>query len=369
MKPKTVRAKCLIICLAASLLAACAELPDLKPFSDATTRMATAMQGGYAQTETLLIRTGVGDAKVNELRARWEPTRRAVGAMVAYADALAALADAGTKGEASAGALISSLEGVRDAVGALVPGVPGGIPATVITAFQKINGVVARLRARKALKEVVNEADESLSAAATILSLNFRDLAHINRAAAQEILNKLEFDNNALRDYHNGLTAEMNRITVVLTKILDYQNKDKENVRPLVLADLKNADKDLAAQIATGISTLPATATATDRDALALSLVKRRQSFWDDRVKYLQSELNRTAPDYDAYQKQKADIKALLAPGALDLSGTVIETWASAHSNLKAALAQRQRVTVAELLSVVNELESFAKKEKGNGTD
>jgi hypothetical protein len=36
---------------------------------------------------------------------------------------------------------------------------------------------------------------------------------------------------------------------------------------------------------------------------------------------------------------------------------------------LKSALAQKQRVTVAELLSVVNELESFAKKEKTNGTD
>jgi hypothetical protein len=369
MRTFTLRAKCLVICLTLSLLSACAELPDLKPFADATARMATAMQGGYTQTESLLVRTGVGDAKVGELRARWEPTRKAVNAMVAYSDALAALADAGTKGEESAGALISSLEGVRDAFGALVPGIPGGVPATIITAFQKINGVVARLRARKALKEIVTDADESLAAAATILSLNFRDLARINRAAGQEILNKLEFDNNALRDYHNGLTGEMNRITVVLTKILDYQNKDKENVRPLILADLKNADKDLSAQIDAGVSTLPASAMASDRDALTLSLVKRRQLFWDERVKYLQGELNRTAPDYDAYQAQRAEIKALLAPNALDFSGTVIETWASAHSNLKSALAQRQRVTVAELLSVVNELESFAKKEKTNGTD
>lgn len=369
MRTFPLRAKCLVICLTLSLLSACAELPDLKPFADATARMADAMQGGYSQTESLLVRTGVGDAKVGELRARWEPTRRAVNAMVAYSDALAALADAGSKGEESAGALISSLEGVRDAVGALVPGIPGGIPATIITAFQKINGVVARLRARKALKEIVNDADESLGAAATILALNFRDLGRINRAAAQELLNKLEFDNNALRDYHTSLTAEMGRITIILTGILDYQNKDKENVRPATLSSLRNADKDLAAQIDTGLTTLPASATTTDKDALTLSIIKRRQSFWDDRVKYLQGELNRTAPDYDAYQKQKADIKALVAPNALDFSGTVIETWASAHSNLKSALAQRQRVTVAELLSVVNELEAFAKKEKTNGTD
>lgn len=369
MNTPAARAKSLAICLALSLLSACAELPDLKPFSDATARMAQAMSQGYAQTESLLIRTGVGDAKVGELRARWEPTRKAINAMVAYADALAALADAGAKGEEAAGALLSSLEGVRDAVGALVPGIPGGVPATIITAFQKINGVVARLRARRALKETVNDADESLAAAAAILSLNFRDLARIYRAAGQEVFDKLEFDNNALRDYHASLTVEMSHITIILTAILDYQNRDKESSRPATLNALRNADHDLAAQIDTGVSTLPASATASDRDALTLAILKRRQSFWDERVKYLQGELNRTAPDYAAYQAQRAEIKSLLAPNALDLSSTAIETWASAHANLKAALAQKQRVTVAQLLSVVNELESLAQKEKTDGTN
>lgn len=371
MKVSTLRAKSFVVLIALSLLTSCTQLPDLKPFADATTRMAGAMRQGYAQTEGLLIRAELDSPRINELRARWDSTKKAINAIVAYSDALAALADAGNKGEESAGALISSLEGVQTAVGALLPGLPN-VPATVTTVFRKINGVVAKLRARKALKEAVNDADEALNATATILSLNFQELARLNRAAGQEILNKLEFDHNTLRDYHDGLAAEKNQITPVLTKMLDYQNKDKESTRPTILRDLRNADPAFASDLDAATQALGGGATPAQTEALTLAHLRRRQKHWDERVSYLQGELDRIAPEYDAYQAKKAEIKEVIKNAGPAFSGTVIETWASTHSGLKSALAKKQRVTISELTSVVNELIEIAQtvgKEKANGKD
>jgi hypothetical protein len=371
MKTRMLWAKCLAVFTALSLLAGCTELPDLKPFADATAAMAGAMQQGYTQTETLLERAGIETAKLTELRDKWEPTRKAIAAMVAYSDALAALGDAGNKGEESAGALISSLEGVQQAVGALIPGLPA-LPTSVTNAFKQINGVIAKIRARRALKEVVNDADNALRAAADILSVNFRSLAEINRSAAIEVRTQLNADNFATRNYHDRLTTEMQQITLILTDILDYENKDKAATKSTTLVHLKGTDKDLASELDVRLAALGGGATDDQKEAITLAVLHKRQGNLDDRVKYLQGELDRIAPAYNAYAAQLTEIKEVEKGNAIAFSSTVIETWARAHSSLKSALTNKQRVTVSELTSVVNELVEIAKsvkKEDKNGND
>jgi hypothetical protein len=349
-------------------------LPDLKPFADATTAMASAMRQGYAQTEGRLARAGAGDARLKELRDRWEPTRKAVVAIVAYSDALAALGDAGAKGEESAGALISSLEGVQQAVGALIPGLPA-IPAGVTTAFRKINGVIAKIRARRALKEVVGEADDALRAAADILSLNFRSLSEINRSAAVELRAKLAADNFALRSYHDSLAGELRATTVVLTHLLDYQSKDKIASRDTTVAALRAADADFASQLDARLRAVGDAATPAQKDAVTLAVVVKRQSDWDARVKYLQGEMDRIAHAYDAYVAELAALREAEKNDPIAFSGTVIEAWAAAHSGLRSALGSKQRLTLSELTSAVNELVELAEalkkdsKEEKNGKD
>ena len=371
MKAIRFRAQGLAVLVSLSLLSGCTQLPDLKPFADATAAMAGAMRQGYTQTEAMLTRAGVDSAQVRTLQARWEPTRKAVNAMVAYSDALAALGDAGNKGEESAGALISSLEGVQQAVGALIPGLPA-IPTSITAAFRQINGVIAKIRARRALKEVIVEADDALRAAADILSLNFRSLAEINRSATIEVRAQLAEKNFALRSYYEGLAAELQQSNLTLALILDYQNKDKAGAKSATVERLRGLDKGVASQLDARLGALGPDATAEQRDAITLTVLRNRQTALDERVKYLDGERARIDPEYAAYASQLAALKTLEKTNPVAFSATVIETWAGTHSGIRSALTRKQRVTVSELISVVNELVELTeglKKENQNGSD
>jgi hypothetical protein len=82
-------------CLVLGLLtwSGCATLPSITPFSEQTERMVTGINGGYTATQLSLA--AVSEPQAKTLAKAWAPTATALTGIVAYSQALTAVATAG----------------------------------------------------------------------------------------------------------------------------------------------------------------------------------------------------------------------------------------------------------------------------------
>lgn len=346
--------KLVAMALVIAIGSSCVTLPDIKPFADKTAEMANALSQGYTLVEGLLAETEGGQANVQLLKKRWELTQKALTAAVAYADALAALADAGQKGGESADALINSINGLKEAVEPII-GITAAIPDNVISAFRLINEVVAKLRARKALKEAVAQAKAAVNAIAQILSLNFKSLVEISQLSAGELLSAHAAANRPLNSYHTSLMEADAGIGKILSMILDYKNPNKSGLRAANLAALTSADRAFPAEIEKARSDLP---NGTPEESVVSKALETRQAYWSEQAKYVREERDRIAPDYDKYVAYRVSIQNRMKTSALvfEKGSQAIEIWAKTHAALEASLNSKQRVTVLELATIVKEI-------------
>jgi hypothetical protein len=99
-------------CLLLSLLAwtGCATIPSITPFSEQTDRMVTGINGGYTATQLSLAT--VSEPQAKKLAKAWEPTATALTGIVAYSQALTAVATAGGEGSKAAGNVADAVNGL-----------------------------------------------------------------------------------------------------------------------------------------------------------------------------------------------------------------------------------------------------------------
>ena len=87
-----------VVLAAALVLGACAStLPSLRPFSNATEAMVSAIGSGYDQTQALLAQADPGGQQAADLEKAWETTSASLNAIAAYAGTLAQLAKPATR--------------------------------------------------------------------------------------------------------------------------------------------------------------------------------------------------------------------------------------------------------------------------------
>ena len=230
MKHSSLMARLVTVVIMGSLLLACTSIPDIQPFANATANLATALNKGYAQTEDQLSALQAEYAASNdpekkkkvtdtltELRKRWKPTKEAINALVAYTDSLNALAQAGKTGKEAANKLTDSFSGLYNSVAQLVP-LPG-LSAGVETAFKAIgaiNGVIAKMRARHALKDAAEDAAPAVQVIAEVLAANFEELDKLSQSAGIAADDAVQDNHSVVLNYHKTLVDSGERTTVVL---------------------------------------------------------------------------------------------------------------------------------------------------------
>ena len=231
MKYPLLKAKLVTLVVICSLLCACTSIPDIQPYANATATLATALNKGFTHTENQLsaLQAENPDLEVqakttlDELRKRWKPSKEAINALVAYTDSLAALANAGKTGQEAANKLTNSFEGLYNSVAQLVA-LPG-LPAAVSTAFNAIgavNGVIARMRAKRALKEAAEEAAPAVKTIADVLAANFHELANLSEAAGNAAAEGYRNKHHGVLDYHQTLIDNETTITSILSRMNRY---------------------------------------------------------------------------------------------------------------------------------------------------
>ena len=387
MKSTLISAKLVVVLLVSALLSSCTSIPDIQPFADATANLATALNKGYGQTENQLATLEAenaalkvaANAKLTELRARWKPTKAAINALVAYTDSLAALAKAGKTGQEAANKLTDSFTGLHNAVSQLLP-LPALSPV-VLNAFQGIaavNGIIAKMRARRALKEAAEDAAPAVETIAEVLAANFAELENINGAAGTAAADAVEQKYSVVLNYHKTLVANDIRIVKVLSLINAYfgvpsdhfERAQKEKLAgnnaaaTAILKAIPGQQQQILEQIKPLDPQIPAGLAATD--ANAVSTLEDRQKELLDKSKRYREELSRIDPEY---QKVMARIVSIDngTRGGKELftkSQEAIKAWAKAHNDLKLALEKKQGLTFRELVSIVREvIDTFDKGE------
>src|SRR5215211_501653 len=231
MNNALLKTKLVTLLVISSLLCACTSIPDIQPFANATATMATALNKGFAHTENQLSvlqaenpdLENEAQKSLAELRKRWKPSKEAINALVAYTDSLAALANAGKTGKEAANKLTNSFEGLYNAVAQLIP-IPV-LPGAVKTAFDAIgavNGVIARMRAKKALKEAAEEAAPAVKTIAEVLAANFQELGNLSQAAGNAAAEAYRNKHHGVLDYHQTLVDNETAITSILARMNRY---------------------------------------------------------------------------------------------------------------------------------------------------
>lgn len=377
MKAPRILLKVTVTVLLLSLLAGCANLPDVKPFADATTLMATTLRRGFSHDEALMLRaidaTSGSDtseklaSQLKELKKVWEPTEDALNALAAYSDALAALADAGKKGGETTQAFFNSLNGLVGAVSGLA------VPANVIEVASAIGKEIAALKAEKDLRKAVNSVADIVSrknGIADLLAQNFAELKRINAALGNAIEAHLLVSNRSIINYHNQLVEGDLRAQKILTKILEFEdipNKLREQAQAArdltilskeaelkrqTLADLKAFDSGIPADLAAG-------------DPKLIEKLENRRNQLLANSKGYRAELDRIAADFKVVDDKLKEIRELTRGGneIFDKSQKAIKAWAKTHDDLRLALGKKhKRVTVMSILSIVSEIASALEK-------
>ncbi len=202
------------VILLSGLLSACG-IPDLKPFSDATAEMATVLKQGFERARATLGEatdtasdSAAFKAHLLDLDKRWEPTRKALSSLVAYSDALAAVAEAGKKGKETMGQVTGALNDLSVAVGALPI---AGAGKTIIDA---VGAKIIEMQAAKDIRKAVDKAAEAVDLMAPLLEKNFADLRKIHLAAAAAWANRVDERSRFSRGYYDTLVLEQQRLDV-----------------------------------------------------------------------------------------------------------------------------------------------------------
>ena len=301
-----------------------ATLPDIKPFAEQTTKMASAAGNAYTQAEDLLSATDIEADQIKKLRQEWEQTRPALHAMVAYSNALAALADTGAKGGESAGAVADAVQGLLSVVGV------EKVSEKLVGAIKEVNALIAAVRAKASLEEAIAQAQPAIDAMCEVIAKNLCDLEDINQAAGTEI-ERLHIEaNKPMTSYYEALMEADKTILGILGLILDYQEGDEESLFPL-----KELDKGLTTEN-----------------------VEQRRKHWIEKSKAVQAEANRYLPKYQAYIAEKTRVNNLTNSGneIIRKSKVAVEMWATAHRQLKITLEQKQRMSLVEYAVAVQDI-------------
>ena len=189
------------------------RIPNLKPFSDATTEMATVLKVGFERSRALLsaaAQTADDQAafktELKDLEAKWKPTREALSALVEYSDSLAAVAEAGKKGPETMAQLTGAITDLAKAVSITA------IPAVGVEVVNRVGAKIIEIQAARDIRKAVGAAGDAIEIIAPILKATFVDLRNIHGAAGRAYASRVQAESSILANYYESLQGDQERL-------------------------------------------------------------------------------------------------------------------------------------------------------------
>lgn len=412
-----------------TLLITSCEVPDIQPFSNATTEMVSAMRQSQSQSLELWKKSenspAYTDGTKDEIRQNrerferiWKPTDKCLTAIAAYTDSLSSLAEAGKTGKESAQTLFGSIQGILDVAGGLQ------IPTAVTELVVALNVQLAKARARGKLKDAVIAATEIIdgpNGIASILEQNFAELERIQSEMGTTLIASTKKYNEDLINYNNLVTSEDLRVRLILTRFLRYKNtkfvqRQRHNsflAEASVTADNDDRRNQLESEAKRQLDIIPLLmreeihklfkddippkaikdgllaldpaginfdagvprdrenefqARADNREELLRVYLDEREAFYLQRNIALEKDLLRIKPRYDEAMAEISLLDKMLERNLknLRLCQNVLTAWKESHRSLRVTLETKQkRPSLSQLILIIKDIASNLKPIEG----
>ncbi|WP_460948307.1 hypothetical protein [Spirosoma daeguense] len=264
--------------------------------------------------------------------------------ITAYAGALNNLVESGNTGEKNASQVANSLTQIVDLI---APATASSIVKLTAEEASKLYGQIAKVRAAKSLKIIMDEASPTIKELRSNLGAMVNELIRYNRIIYQIKRNNLIRPDALSKysiDYDNYLKREQIKIFEKLSLISQYKS-DTEDVRMTTFAKLKEIDPIVIKE---------------EKD------IEPRQAALVIQSIRIDSELHRIKPINDAVkvtQKRIVDEYNLIDQ-LFKKSNDALATWEKAHSDIRQQVEKKQLPNFQELISVVDDLKELREKIK-----
>lgn len=190
------------------LAGGCANLPDVRPFTDATISLRSAVTTSGEQVVSELQQAGaakpaIGD-EAKKLAEAWAARNRLLTGLVEYANSLQAIVDSGNSGAESAKALAGSVEKLAQVAGIVQPGA-GAVGEVVTQTAAFIYEQIAKARAAASLEKALAETQPAIERIAAVMADDMAKMNDLVRLAAKVQTDELLLSNAPQLGYREQL--------------------------------------------------------------------------------------------------------------------------------------------------------------------
>jgi hypothetical protein len=321
-----------MLALAGSILGGCTSLPDTSGYTAATiqVKQAVATTGDVVESELLsAIRAEATTANLESIknfRAAWAATTRSLDAMVAHAQSIEQIVDAGNKGAASARQVADSVKNLVDAVKVdALTGASGTVLALSADTVAFVYGEYSKHVSAKSLEEALDKFAPSLAKITVLVQEQIADARRLFveqiEAQVQLLQTPAQTPADASRRFGNWLKrhGELNTTAEQATQLLV---RGMQNNQPNAIAEAK----------------------------VRLAEVETGQKMLAPRLAEYEAKLHAIR------QREKA------GRSILGTAENAVAAWGTAHQQLVRAVKERRPVSVESLTVAVVEIRTLLQR-------
>jgi hypothetical protein len=252
-----------ILVLVGSLLGACTSLPDTSGYTAATiqVKQAVATTGDVLEGELLsaikVNATTANDEAVKNLKAAWAATMRSLDAMVAHAQSIEQIVDAGNKGGESAKQVADSVKNLVDAVKVdALTGASANVVELSADTVAFVYGEYSKHVAAKSLEEALEKFGPSMAKITALVQAQIADARRLFveqiEAQVQLLQTPAQTPEDASRRFGNWIKrhGELDETAEQATQLLvrGIKNNKPDNVAKAkaMIADVETGQKMIA---------------------------------------------------------------------------------------------------------------------------
>ncbi len=331
-----------IFALAGLLLVGCTALPNTSGYTTATiqVKQAVATVGKAVETELALALSAkaVSDSstRVEAFKQSWKPTVASVGAMVAYAQSIEQIVDAGNKGARSAKQVADSASRLVEAV--KVDATTGAAAKAVGLSADTgalVYGEYAKFRAAKSLEEALDRVGPTIAKVSELVQAQIADA---------ERLFSLQIAAQAME--------------------LESQYQDWTNSRDKLEKMKKTATNRLLSLIDPESASAGNSSTAPGSEAGAEESKNERIKQLEILIGRMETVRNQIAPYLEEYEAKLSQLRQRGKAGRsiISASENSVAAWSTAHQEMVQAVKQRKPVNVESLTAAVIETRTLIQR-------
>jgi hypothetical protein len=343
--------------LVGCLLVGCTALPNTSGYTAATiqVKQAVATTGSVVEAELAsAISAGATTAsatRVERFKQYWKQTVASLDAMVAYAQSIEQIVDAGNKGAESAKQVAES---VRSLVDAVKVDAKTGAAAKVVElstqTFAFVYGEYAKFLAAKSLEEALDRVGPSIARVSTLVQAQIADADRLfaEQIGAQALELKGDYG-DWIKQGDRLKAMQQTAATRLLGLIEPVSPSDKDHMTEAV-KKIEGSGWD--------------NMTARQREA-------RVEQYRNEQIKQLETAISQMettgkqiAPHLEEYKAQLSQIRQREKAGRsiISASENAVAAWSTSHQELVQAVKERKPVSVESLTAAVVEIRTLIRK-------